>query len=124
MAKHRVLIVDDEIAALLAFKRILQSADVLVDTAETMEDAITLLNEHRYKVVIADIRLTLATSEEGFEILKHVKKYTPATKVIIVTGYEGSKIIEKANNLGADLFFEKPLPPHILQNRLKCWGIG
>ena len=124
MCNHRILLVDDEAAPLLAFKRLLQNPGVLVDTAETIEDAMALLHEHTYQVVIADVRLTMALREEGLEILKYVKEHSPVTRVVIMTGYDGPRAIDKASILGADLFFEKPLPPHILQNALKCWGIG
>lgn len=124
MHKKRILIVDDAAGFLLALKRIFQGPDLVVDTAETIEDAMALLKEQTYQVVIADIMLTMVLREEGLEILEYVKEHTPGTKVIILTGYGRPDILKKANTLGADLFFEKPIPPNILQNTLRCWGIA
>ena len=121
--KKRILIVDDEVAFLLAIKKILQGPDLFVDTAETIEDALALLREQQYSVVIADVMLTMVLREEGLEILQYVKEHAPETKVIILTGYGKPSIMKKASSLGADLFFEKPVPPHVLQITLRCWGI-
>ncbi|HAK61399.1 MAG TPA: hypothetical protein DCO77_13650 [Nitrospiraceae bacterium] len=122
--KKRILIVDDEAGFLLALKRILQGPELVVDTAETIETAMALLNENAYQVVIADVMLTIMLREEGLEILEYVKEHMPGTKVIILTGYGNQDLMKKAGTLRADLFFEKPVPPHILQNTLKCWGVA
>ena len=119
----RILIVDDEIGYLLALKRILQGPAVAVDTAETAEAAKALLQERAYNVVIADVMLTTTLGEEGLEILRHVKKHSPGTRVIILTAYGNSGIFEKALAGGVDLFFEKPLSSQTLIQALKCWGI-
>jgi len=44
MQKH-VLVVDDETTILLAFKKLLQTPGVYVDTAESMEDVKILLTD-------------------------------------------------------------------------------
>ena len=124
MSLKRILVVDDEPGFLLAIKRILQGPEVLVDTAETKEDALTLLADLTYHVVITDVMLTTILEEEGLEILQYIKEHAPDTKVIIITGYGNSDVIKKACTMGVDLFFEKPLFSEILTNTLKCWGIA
>ena len=72
-SKHmRVLVIDDEPAFLLGFKKLLQGPDLMIDTAETLEESMTLLDEHNYAAVIADIRLTGVLREEGLDILKFI----------------------------------------------------
>jgi DNA-binding NtrC family response regulator len=119
----RILIVDDEPGFLLALKKIIQGPSVSVDAAETLEAAKALLEERAFTVVIADVELTAHPGGEGFEILRHVKKHKPGTKVIILTAYGNSGIREKALVSGADLFFEKPVSTFVLMQALKCWGI-
>ena len=118
----RILIVDDERVFLLALKRILHGPKVSVDTAETVEAAITLLLERKYDAVITDMMLTTPLGEEGLEILKYVKDHNPDTKVIILTAYGNSKILQKAVRIGVDLFFEKPVSSHVLMRALSSWG--
>jgi DNA-binding NtrC family response regulator len=119
----RILIVDDEVGFLLALRKILQGPGVDIDTADTLEGAMALLRRHIYHVVIADIRLTMISEEEGIEILRHIKKETPASKVIMISGHGNDAVMDRIRTLGADLFFEKPVSSEILKNTLRCWGI-
>ncbi len=119
----RILIVDDETGFLLALKKILQGPKVSVDTAETLEGATAFLSERKYDAVITDIMLTTVQGEEGFQILRYVKEHNPVTKVIILTAYGNSNVLEKAIRNGVDLFFEKPVSSQVLMNALSCWGI-
>ncbi len=121
--KQRILIVDDETAILLAFKKLLQSQDVGVDTAETIADAENLLKKNIYNAVIVDLRLTGVDGEEGLEIIKYVKKFHSLTNVILVTGYGSPAVMEKAQALGASFYFEKPVSSEILKNALKSLNI-
>jgi len=118
----KILIVDDETGFLLALKKILHRPNVWVDTAETVEDAATLLSERKYDAVITDMRLTTIFGEEGLEILRYAKVHNPATKVIILTAYGNSNVQEKALRSGVDLFFEKPVSSDVLMRALSCWG--
>ena len=122
--KQRILIVDDEKAILLAFKKLLQSANIMVDTAETISEAEKLLKKNIYNVAIVDLRLTGVDGEEGLEIIKYIKGFYSQTEVILVTGYGSSVVMEKAQALGAVFYFEKPVSSEILKNALKSLNIG
>jgi DNA-binding NtrC family response regulator len=120
----RILIVDDEKAILLAFKKLLRSPDIVVDAAETIDDAEKLLKENIYNVVIADLRLTGVDGEEGLKIIKNVKEFCFQTEVILVTGYGSSAVMEQARALGAAFYFEKPVSAVVLKKALKSLNIG
>ena len=114
----RVLVVDDEQAFLLGIKKLLQTPEMMIDTAETFEDAISLLDSNRYAAVVADIRLTGILREEGLEILKYIKERDPGTKVIMITGYGNPEVMDRALLFGADYYFEKPVPLEMLRKAL------
>jgi DNA-binding NtrC family response regulator len=118
MADKRVLIVDDETAFLVSIRKILQGPDLLVDTAETFNEARSLIDCNDYTTVITDIRLTDVSSREGMEILRYVKERRPETRVILLTGYGSPEIMEKAYAMGASNYLEKPLSASILKNIL------
>ena len=120
---QRILIVDDETAILLAFKKLLQTTDITVDTAETMGEAENFLCKNFYDAAIVDLRLTGVTGEEGLEIIKYIKEFSAQTQVILVTGYGSPKVMEKAQALGAAFYFEKPVSGDTLRNALKSLGI-
>jgi DNA-binding NtrC family response regulator len=120
---QRILIVDDEKAILLAFKKLLKSPNIDVDTAETIADTEELLKKNIYNAAIVDLRLTGVDGEEGLKIMKHIKEFYPQTNVILVTGYGSSAVMEKAQALGAAFYFEKPVSIEILKNALKSLNI-
>lgn len=121
--KQRILIVDDEKAILLAFKKLLKSPNIDVDTAETVGETEDLLKRNIYNAAIVDLRLTGVDGEEGLKIMKNIKKFYPQTNVILVTGYGSSAVMEKAQALGAAFYFEKPVSIEILKNALKSLDI-
>ncbi|MGD0169646.1 MAG: response regulator [Smithella sp.] len=121
--KQRILIVDDEKAILLAFKKLLRSPNIDVDTAETIGETEDLLKRNIYNAAIVDLRLTGVDGEEGLKIMKNIKKFYPQTNVILVTGYGSSAVMEKAQALGAAFYFEKPVSIEILKNALKSLDI-
>ncbi len=73
MDKKRILVVDDEEAILLAFRKLLSRPNVEVDTCECIEDAKRNLDSIYYDAVIADLRLSGTLGQEGFEIISHIR---------------------------------------------------
>jgi DNA-binding NtrC family response regulator len=122
MTKH-VLLIDDETAILMAFKKLLQSPGIEIDTAETKESAQSALNQRKYDAVIADLRLGDSGGEEGLELLRFVKQHNPAVPTILITAYGNPEVMEKTYRLGADLYLEKPVSSNTLKDALKKLGV-
>jgi len=122
MIKH-VLLIDDETAILMAFKKLLQSPGIEIDTAETKESAQSALNQRNYDAVIADLRLGDTGGEEGLEILRFVKEHNPAVPTILITAYGNPEVMERTYRLGADLYLEKPVSSNTLKDALKKLGV-
>lgn len=122
MSKH-LLFVDDEPITLLAFRKLFSGPDVMVDTAETLTEALRKVSERTYSVVVADLRLTGVLGEEGLEILKRVKARQASTGFILVTGYGSDSIRKKAVELGADFYLEKPVSYSTLRSALGTLGM-
>ena len=123
MERKRILVVDDEEAILLAFKKLLQRPNVEVDTCECIEDAKSLIDLNIYDVIVADLRLSGTLGQEGFEIISYLKQRSTATKVALITAYGSHGIEEKARNIGADLYFEKPVSIKNLNEILQTIGV-
>jgi DNA-binding NtrC family response regulator len=122
MTKY-VLLVDDESAILMAFKKLLQGPGVEIDTADNMESAQSALNARNYDAVIADLRLGDTGGEEGLEILRFVKRQNPSTPTILITAYGNPEVMEKTFKLGADLYLEKPVSSNTLRDALQNLGV-
>ena len=121
--EKRILIVDDEITTLLAYKKLFQKPGIEVDTAETLEEAKNLMGRENYHVIITDLQLNGENKEGGFEILRCVNKDYPETKAILLTAHGNHVLKEKARSLGASFYFEKPVPILSLKAVLSIFGI-
>jgi response regulator RpfG family c-di-GMP phosphodiesterase len=76
-----VLLVDDEPAILRALSR--ELSDVAdVTSAESVSDALDLVGERRFDVVVADLRLP---DRWGDELLAHVAARSPTTRRLLLT---------------------------------------
>lgn len=122
MTKH-VLLIDDETAILMAFKKLLQGPGIEIDTADTKESAQSALSQRNYAAVIADLRLGDTGGEEGLELLRFVKQHNPAVPTILITAYGNPEVMERTYRLGADLYLEKPVSSNTLKDALKKLGV-
>ena len=120
---RNILLIDDEVAFLLPMRKMLHGPGIRVDTAETYEKAMELLNAAAYDAVIADIRLGGILSREGLEILDFIKARSGDTKVIIMTGFGGPDVMKEAYRLRADYYFEKPVSYKTLSLALSDLGL-
>ena len=109
--QSRILIVDDEDDTLFVFSRLLRRLDGCpVDSVRSFDEAAAALRGNRYHVVVTDLRLSGADSEEGLDILR-LARDGGGTEVIVVTGYGSPSSMTKAYQLGAAYYFEKPVRP-------------
>ena len=80
-----------------------------VYTAKSGELALELLRKNNPDIVLLDIRLSGGPLSNGLDILKEIKKYNTAIKVIMVTGIYNKTVIDQATALGASDYITKPL---------------
>lgn len=109
----RILIVDDETAVLFAYGRLTRFLDVITDVCETYEEAIELINKHRYEIVITDIKLDQSEAKGGLDILDYMSNHHFKTEGVVMTGYSNERNKKRAVDLGVSYYFEKPLSPDV-----------
>lgn len=105
----RIMVVDDEPVILMAISHLLSNENNIVITSSRIEEAEEALNRYKFDLVIADIRLSGVEGIEGLELLSYVKKLSPETPVIIMTGYGSEEMKGTAYKLGAYHYYEKPI---------------
>ena len=76
-----------------------------VESAENVEDAISLLNDIDFDLVLLDVYLQ---GEKGTSLLRWIRKEDLPVSVILITADRNPKTIEKALNLGASDYLVKP----------------
>jgi two-component system nitrogen regulation response regulator NtrX len=105
---NHILIVDDEAEIRGSLEEILREEGYGVATAGTAAEAITLLQDAPYDVVLLDIWLP---DRDGLDVLSDVHAIAAETRpeVVIISGHGTIETAVKATKLGAYDFLEKPL---------------
>ena len=101
----RVLVVDDEPANRYSVGKTLQRVGYVVTEASSGEQALDQLAEHKFDVVLTDIRMD---GIDGVELLRRIKEATPDIIVILMTGYASLDTAVEALRLGAHDYLIKP----------------
>ncbi|MFN2516499.1 MAG: response regulator [Pyrinomonadaceae bacterium] len=99
-----VLIVDDD-ATIREVLHELFDSEQTCHTAETAEQALSLLELNRYDVAIVDISLP---GMSGLELLGHIRQRWTDTQVIIITGIDYHQYIDDLTKMGAFDYLVKP----------------
>lgn len=77
----------------------------IMETAENGREAAELVEKHVPDVVVTDIQMPFMN---GLQLAEWIREKYPATKIIILTGYEEFEYAQKAIRLGIDEYVLKP----------------
>ncbi|MBR4984406.1 MAG: response regulator [Proteobacteria bacterium] len=80
----RLLVVDDDLDMLRNLALMLSLEGYYVVTASSGMDASVLLSEHKFDVVITDLRMPIV---DGYEIVRRTKASNPDTSIIVTSRY-------------------------------------
>jgi DNA-binding NtrC family response regulator len=103
-----VLLIDDEPIVGKRLKPALDKVGCSVEVFTDPRAALARLEEKKFDIVVADIRME---EVDGIEILEHVMAKNPRTKVIMITGYATLEVAREAQAKGAFDFIAKPFKP-------------
>jgi DNA-binding NtrC family response regulator len=99
------LVVDDEPSVTGSLEVILSGAGFEVLTANSFAAATAILIRTTFDLVITDLRISDAS---GIDLIKHIKRNTPETEVILMTAYGSLDVTIEAIKAGAYYYLEKP----------------
>jgi len=105
---NHILIVDDEAEIRRSLEEILREEGYGVATAADAAEALVLLQDAPYDVVLLDIWLP---DRDGLDVLADIRQLAAETRpeVVIISGHGTIETAVKATKLGAYDFLEKPL---------------
>lgn len=107
MGAPKLVVIDDEVEFTKALSQFFSERGYEVHVALTGTSGIQLVEAQRPDVVLLDLKLP---GMDGDEILTHIRRAQPATKVIAITAYnDGGATRERLLSLGAFAYFDKPL---------------
>lgn len=116
--KPKLLVVDDEPDQCEAIKSYFSRRSFLVLTSASGKEALSLIKAHRPDVVLLDMRLSSAM--DGKDVLRALRAYDQATKVIMITGdILNEQEAKEVAGLGIVEFLSKPVSFQILEKVIR-----
>lgn len=112
---QKILIIEDEGEMCLVLNILLNDEDFELEHVKTLADAVNYLEKAQPSLVILDNKLP---DGFGVDFISYLKKYYPAVKIIMISGFDGS-VKDVALENGADFFLEKPFTKQQLFNSIK-----
>ena len=100
-----ILVVDDERSMRDFLKILLVKEGYNVETAATGNEALQLLNEQTFHLVITDIKMD---GMSGLELLNSIKEQSPTLPVVIITAFASPDDAVFAMKNGAFDYISKP----------------
>lgn len=106
--KPYILIVDDDTALLQALPQTLsiRIIGVQVDTSDSAQRALELIQEHDYDVIVSDIKMP---GMDGLALLAKIQELRPETPTLLITGHGEHQLAIQALRGGAYDYIQKPI---------------
>lgn len=117
--KKNILVVDDEEIMVSLLAMFFQKYPCCVSRAANGEEAIKLLENTVFDLVMTDLQMG---ETNGLEVIRRTKKLSPATLVFLMTACTKVEYAIAAFLNGADDFLLKPFPMTTLLARLRLKG--
>jgi len=107
-AAKRILWVDDEIDLLRPHLLFLQQRGYHVDAITNGDDALALLSDHSYDLILLDEQMP---GRRGLEVLRIIRHDDPYARVVMVTKSEEDRTMTEAIGRQVEAYLVKPTSP-------------
>jgi CheY-like chemotaxis protein len=116
--ERRMLIVDDEPNVTFTLLDTLESLipQYQIDIANTSHDALRLIEQNSYALVLTDYRMPGMT---GLELAQEIRRRSPHTRVILMTAYSNDHLRHLIANEQLSGFIEKPFSNQKIREYIK-----
>lgn len=104
----KILVLDDEQIVLDSVRRILESEDYEVKTCRRGEEAVELLKEGGFDILVTDLKMP---GMDGLQAMEALSEVDPDLSMIMFTAYSTVDSAVKAMKLGAVDYIRKPFTP-------------
>ena len=117
MEKDFVLVVDDDQAVRTMLCNIMTGNDFEVAQAENGEDALKLVSENEFDLVLLDINMH---GMSGFEVINEIRSQGKNVPIMVVSGRKADYDTLYGLDIGADEYITKPFNPVTLGAKAKA----
>jgi DNA-binding NtrC family response regulator len=103
---EKILVVDDELDMLMLLKMMIEdNTDYEVETTNNPSEALKLLADKEYDLVISDLKMP---GMDGMELFDELRGIKPDIPLIIITAYGSLGTADEAMKKGISDFITKP----------------
>lgn len=110
----KILVVDDEARKLDDIAEELTSDSFQVDKAHSCKEALQLIDNNIYDIIVTDLYMETQSENDGFTVLKYAKDKSKQTHVIVITSWGTPETNTLAMQLGAYDYVERDAPSPFL----------
>jgi len=119
MSVAQLLVVEDDVELLEALSETLQSAGYSVTQAKDGRDALNVLDDNVFDLIVTDIQMP---NMDGHILLKKVKEKFPELPVMLMTAYGSIQQAVDAMRDGAVDYMVKPFEAEVLVNMVSRYA--
>lgn len=112
----KILIIEDDTAFCQMLQKFLTKNGFAVSTAYSIKEAEDQIASSSFDIILSDVRLPKGN---GVTLLPQVKRDSPKTQVILMTGYAEVKTAVNAIKEGAFDYISKPFTPEAILSVIK-----
>ena len=104
-SKLEILVLDDEEIVCTRLKTVLEKAGYLVETFTDSRLAKTRIEQHRFDIVVTDLKMA---NIDGLELFQVAKAKWPDCEVFLITGFATVEVTREALQKGVRDVIAKP----------------
>ena len=112
----RILIVDDDPFVRSTLREVLVREDYQVVAAESAEEALRLMHDVGFDLALLDLKMG---GMDGLTLMKEIRRRSPGTGVIMLTGYATLDSAIGALRQGAHDYLLKPCEPDMIKGSIR-----
>ena len=105
MKKKKVLLLEDDVMLNETVEEYLQEQDYDVDCVENGEEALDMIYENSYDILLLDVKVP---QMNGFDLLTEVRRREITTPAIFITSFDSIDDLSKGYESGCDDYIRKP----------------
>jgi CheY-like chemotaxis protein len=114
----KILIIDDDPELRTLLRKVVENAGSTVMEAGGVKEALKVVEAGLPDLITLDLSMP---ENDGFDFLKfrQMNRYLRTIPVLVLSGANKNKIIDKAMAMGADQFLEKPFKAYLVLQKLR-----
>src|SRR5689334_1740455 len=112
----KLLVVDDEESLRITTAAIFENEGYVVDTASSGDEAIELLSNKDYDLVLTDLHMEAG---DGLSVLNRIRRHAPLTISVVLTGFASVESAIAALQEGAYDYLVKPCDIDVMKHTIR-----